>query len=85
MGNRVVNHNCKRLDLCICSQLSNEPNENCPIHGNGEWPPRCMICGKFMKFPTIEMIYSKVGNNEYMDYINFVNKELTKHFLMKVI
>lgn len=26
-----------------------EPDEECPIHGAGEWPPRCCICGRFLK------------------------------------
>jgi len=43
-------HKCKRPNTCQCSLTALEPNENCPIHGIGEWPPRCAICGRFMKW-----------------------------------
>lgn len=43
-------HTCKELDFCICSQLADEPSEDCPIHGHGLLPPRCMICGRFMSW-----------------------------------
>lgn len=43
-------HICQRNKTCICSQLKLEPDEQCPIHGYGEWPPRCEICGRFMKW-----------------------------------
>jgi hypothetical protein len=29
-----------------------EPHEDCPIHSLGEWPPRCEICGQFIKRKT---------------------------------
>jgi hypothetical protein len=46
-----MKHDCKVIDYCICSSQALEPDENCPIHGYGIWPPRCMHCGKFMKWP----------------------------------
>jgi hypothetical protein len=42
-------HTCKRPQSCICSSTALEPNENCPVHSLGEYPPRCEICGRFMK------------------------------------
>lgn len=42
-------HECMELNTCQCSTWYLEPNEDCPIHGNGSpWPPRCMYCGKYM-------------------------------------
>ncbi len=42
-------HVCERSKTCCCYMLADEPAENCPVHGMGEYPPRCCICGKFMK------------------------------------
>lgn len=39
---------CERVDWCLCSANSDSPNEACPIHEGGEWPPRCADCGRFM-------------------------------------
>lgn len=47
-------HKHERPNTCICYILALEPNENCPIHGYGEWPPRCKICGKFMPYEVLE-------------------------------
>lgn len=38
---------------CICYLLAQEPDEKCPIHGGGEWPPRCAHCGRFMPWPSV--------------------------------
>ena len=46
----AVKHKCKKRDYCICNMMASEPNENCPIHGHGEWPPRCVVCGRFVKW-----------------------------------
>lgn len=44
-------HICKEIDYCTCNIEALEPNEKCPIHsGYRPWPPRCYICGRFMKF-----------------------------------
>jgi hypothetical protein len=42
-------HVCKESHDCCCSISSLDPDEKCPVHGGGEWPPRCQSCGKFMK------------------------------------
>lgn len=42
-------HKCCVQDYCHCSTTALEPNEDCPLHGYA-WPPRCVICGKFMKW-----------------------------------
>jgi hypothetical protein len=44
-------HICQRPKTCRCSVTALEPNEDCPIHGHGEWPLRCEVCGKFMTWP----------------------------------
>ena len=41
-------HVCKESRTCCCYQLALEPDEKCPVHGAGEWPPRCETCGKFI-------------------------------------
>ena len=41
-------HICKESKSCCCYLLADEPDENCPIHGAGNWPPRCEFCGKFL-------------------------------------
>jgi hypothetical protein len=40
----------ERSHTCCCSMSGYEPNENCPVHGCGEWPPRCCKCGQFIKY-----------------------------------
>lgn len=42
-------HECQASRTCCCSIIALEPNEDCPIHGY-PWPPRCEICGRFMKW-----------------------------------
>lgn len=41
-------HKCKPDNLCICGALAEEPNEDCPVHGNS-FPPRCS-CGRFVNY-----------------------------------
>ena len=41
-------HDCREPHDCWCYMLSDEPNEECPVHGSGPWPPRCEECGRFM-------------------------------------
>jgi len=43
-------HICKKGTYCICSSVSLEPEETCPMHGSEEFPPRCIECGKFIKW-----------------------------------
>lgn len=44
-----VTHTCIEMDWCRCSSMGLEPNEDCPVHGSGGWPPRCAYCGRFMR------------------------------------
>ena len=44
-------HECRESKTCMCSLTALEPDESCPVHGVGEWPPRCGICGRFLKRP----------------------------------
>lgn len=41
-------HECRESRACCCSMGALEPADACPIHGCGEWPPRCETCGKFL-------------------------------------
>ena len=43
-----MSHICQEDRDCCCSMQSLEPDEDCPKHG-WPWPPRCGICGRFMK------------------------------------
>jgi len=36
-------HRCREARTCCCYQLADEPNERCPVHGFGEWPPRWVL------------------------------------------
>lgn len=42
-------HEHRESKTCSCYILGLEPDESCPVHGMGEWPPRCEICGQFVK------------------------------------
>ena len=44
-----MNHICKEGTYCTCSIVGLEPDEECPQHGGGIWPPRCAYCGRFVK------------------------------------
>lgn len=46
----IRKHVCERATGCCCSVAALEPNEDCPVHSGGEWPPRCIHCGKFMRW-----------------------------------
>ncbi len=45
----MEDHTCKESKTCICWLLADEPDESCPVHGWGTYPPRCEVCGGFMK------------------------------------
>jgi uncharacterized phage-associated protein len=45
----MTDHICKESNSCVCSIVGLEPDESCPMHGGGQWPPRCETCGKFIK------------------------------------
>jgi hypothetical protein len=42
-------HVCREGATCTCNTQALEPDENCPVHGFGPYPPRCVECGRFMK------------------------------------
>jgi hypothetical protein len=46
----MCDHKCKRPHSCTCSSQALDPDEDCPVHQLGEWPPRCGVCGRFMKW-----------------------------------
>lgn len=50
-------HICSEVDYCLCDTMALEPNEDCPIHGPGPFPPRCAICGRFMPWPVPQVIF----------------------------
>jgi len=50
----VLSHICHESKTCVCDILALEPDESCPQHGMGEWPPRCAVCGRFLKFKNYE-------------------------------
>lgn len=47
----MADHRCERNRTCTCSTQGLEPDDDCPIHGGGEWPPRCATCGRLMRWP----------------------------------
>jgi hypothetical protein len=49
MPKRMKKHRCREGRTCVCSIVALEPEEDCPIHGSGPWPPRCKICGRFIR------------------------------------
>jgi hypothetical protein len=53
----MTTHTHRRPSTCICYQLADEPDEKCPKHGIGDFPPRCADCGRFM--PYLEMEAAK--------------------------
>lgn len=57
-------HICKRPYTCECGIAALEPAESCPIHGIGEWPPRCWVCGKFMLHPGTGHTETREGDGE---------------------
>jgi hypothetical protein len=44
-----MKHKCQEGRSCCCSITALEPDDDCPLHGY-PWPPRCEICGRFMKW-----------------------------------
>lgn len=51
-----MKHICQESTTCSCYLLGDEPNESCPIHGAGEWPPRCYHCGQFIKREDSDLV-----------------------------
>jgi hypothetical protein len=50
----ATQHRCERANTCCCSISALEPDDECPIHSGGEWPPRCATCGRLMPWPKID-------------------------------
>ena len=42
-------HECAEDRICTCSVTALEPDEDCSVHGVGEYRPRCGKCGRFLK------------------------------------
>jgi len=47
-GRKSARHVCRESKTCACDIQGLEPNEECPVHGAGEYPPRCGTCGRFI-------------------------------------
>lgn len=45
----IDTHECEEDDVCCCGIAAIEPDESCPVHGCGPWPPRCCHCGRFIE------------------------------------
>ena len=35
--------------VCSCQASDYCPSDTCQVHGERPWPPRCCVCGRFMK------------------------------------
>jgi hypothetical protein len=42
-------HVCAECDYCTCQAFALAPDESCFVHGIGDYPPRCVECGRFMR------------------------------------
>jgi hypothetical protein len=49
-------HKHRRPTTCNCSIEALEPKDTCPIHGAGDWPPRCEECGQLLKWPKVAAV-----------------------------
>ena len=65
MKKSVPKHDCRESTTCCCYLLADEPDEECPVHGGGTWPPRCEVCGRFMKRKAydVEYYHGNFGGN----------------------
>lgn len=54
--NTPKTHECKEPTSCACDSSAFEPNDECPVHAGGPWPPRCGECGRFMKREIVNEI-----------------------------
>lgn len=52
-------HKCAESRSCCCRIDGLEPNEDCPVHGAGPWPPRCAECGKFLSWEIRSNIFEQ--------------------------
>jgi hypothetical protein len=48
----IAHHEHRRSSDCTCTMSALEPDDNCPVHTGGEWPPRCEVCGQYMSWPN---------------------------------
>ena len=63
----AVIHKHVRQTWCDCWGW--EPNERCPIHGQGEFSPRCCLCGQFIKWDlTVYEVGDKIKNGDTGGY-----------------
>ena len=44
-------HTCQLPTTCLCRVDASEPYWHCPVHGEREFPPRCELCGQYMRIP----------------------------------
>lgn len=58
----VKPHECRVSQTCSCSITADEPDEYCPVHDVGEWPPRCERCGHFIKRQPYEDLTQPTGS-----------------------
>lgn len=42
-------HECRESTVCQCRMDADEPDERCPVHGAGMYPPKCAVCGRYMR------------------------------------
>ena len=47
-------HVCHEYHGCTCSSYALEPSEGCFDHGGGPWPPKCDVCGRFLRWDIRE-------------------------------
>lgn len=57
-------HICHERDYCVCSSQGLEPDEKCRSHGYGEYPDRCVECGRFIGFRTVPIETIKLGRKQ---------------------
>ena len=55
-------HVCRRPHTCCCCIRALEPHPDCPFHGGGEWPPRCVYCGRFLPCPRVASYAAALAN-----------------------
>jgi len=80
MTETKVKHICKEDTYCICDGWRLEPDDRCPQHGAGHWPPRCGECGRFMNWPkllTLELVDCIRDRVEVQGSVTMTNKDLT--------
>ncbi len=62
----MKDHKCKPATTCTCNRSALTPDESCPVHGSGEFPPRCAECGKYLSY-KIEEKMSNPDPEEIID------------------